>query len=209
MMRKVLNSRKNTWVCVVALVLYFLACHHVEAAVSDIGAQRQLSQNPVNNIVPAADNSNDPDYSAASLAISNLITTYSSFLGNTTAGVQTNTYGYSGNYYTQWFTNGMALMAWVDGYVYLYYAGSWQKLSVIWNSEIANVYLLFETTIYQYSSFFGSPSGSMIRGTSNGQNFYAMSFKNGIVLLAATDGNMYYYLGGTWKYMGETWKTTP
>jgi hypothetical protein len=148
----------------------------------------------------------DPDYATASAAIGTLKTTYAAFLGNAAGGVQTGTYGNSGNYYTQWFDNGMALLAWVDGYVYLLYGGTWQSLNVSWNTEVAHVYLIFNTLIYQYSSFFGSPSSGVMRGTSNGQNYYAIYFTNGIVLYASTDGFVYYYLSGKWTSIGMAWK---
>ncbi|KWT84108.1 hypothetical protein [Candidatus Magnetominusculus xianensis] len=197
------SNRKFVLICVIV----FVALHQAEAVDSYSSAEMRHSPLLVNTITHVPNASEvDPDYAIANVAILNLIATYSSFLGNATGTLQTNSYGLTGNYYTQWFTNGMALMAWVDGYVYLYYNATWQSLNVIWNTEIADVYLIFNTLIYQYSSFFGTPAGGVIRGTSSGQNYYSIYFKNGIMLYAAPDGNLYYYLGGIWKSIGMTWK---
>ncbi|WP_420264179.1 hypothetical protein [Candidatus Magnetominusculus dajiuhuensis] len=204
--------QKFTGICVIVLSLCLLALQRVEAADFNVssGVEQPHTSLLAGSTAPVADNATvDPYYTAASTAITSLITRYSAFLGSPAGGIQTNTYGFSGNYYTQWFDNGMALMAWVDGSVYLYYNGMWQSLGTTWSSAIANVYLIFNTLIYQYSSFFGPPSGALIHATtSGGQEYYAMYFANGIVLFAAPDGNMYYYLGGTWKSIGMTWTTS-
>ncbi len=183
----------GTCLIIIALVLCFQALPQAEAA--DAAINKPYAEEP------------DPDYPMAAAAFDTLYTKYKAFLGTKAGSIQTNTYGLCGHYYTQWFDNGMALAAWVDGYVYLLYGGTWQSLNTIWQSEIASVYLIFNTLIYQYSSFFGSPSTTVFRGTISGQNYYSMYFTNGIVLVAATDGDVYYYLSSTWTPLGITWKT--
>ncbi|MBF0487015.1 MAG: hypothetical protein HQK98_02535 [Nitrospirae bacterium] len=203
--------QKFMGICVVVLSLCLLASHQVEAADFNVnsGVEQPHTSPLAGGTARVADNATvDPNYTAASTAITAIMTKYAAFLGNPAGGIQTNTYGLGGNYYTQWFDNGMALMAWVDGYLYLYYNGAWQSLKTVWSASIANVYLVFNTLVYQYSSFFGTPAGGMIHGTVNGQDYFAMYFANGIVLFAAPDGYMYYYLGGTWKSIGMTWTTS-
>ncbi|MBF0555497.1 MAG: hypothetical protein HQK96_13230 [Nitrospirae bacterium] len=204
------KMQKFTGICIVVLCLCLPVLHQVEAADSDVSYSgvEQPHTSLYAGSPEASDNSTDPDYTAASTAIASLMSKYAAFFGNPAGGIQTNTYGLGGNYYTQWFDNGMALMAWVDGYVYWYYNSTWQGLTTVWSAKIANVYLIFNTLLYQYSSFFGTPAGGMIHGTINGQDYFAMYFANGIVLFAAPDGFLYYYLGGTWKAIGMTWTTT-
>ncbi|MBF0567405.1 MAG: RICIN domain-containing protein [Nitrospirae bacterium] len=73
-------------------------------------------------------------YAAASAMINTVYSEYYSFFGTKSGSIVTGTSG-SATYYTQWFTNGAALVAWTDGTIYTYYNGTWYPLGVKWSSE--------------------------------------------------------------------------
>jgi hypothetical protein len=56
---------------------------------------------------------------------------YPSVFGTKSGGITTGTTT-SGTYYVQWFTNGTAILANTDGYMYFYYGGAWYPFGVSW-----------------------------------------------------------------------------
>ncbi|MBF0487899.1 MAG: hypothetical protein HQK98_07035 [Nitrospirae bacterium] len=144
------------------------------------------------------------DYNAASAGITAIYNQYASFFGTKSGSIVTGTSG-SATYYVQWFTNGAALVAWTDGYMYTYYNGTWYALGVVWNNATAANTMI--STIYsQYASWFGTTSGGILTGTNNSATYYVQWFTNGAALVAFTDGNMYVYYNGNWYALGVNWK---
>ncbi|MCG6550841.1 MAG: hypothetical protein L7F77_00830, partial [Candidatus Magnetominusculus sp. LBB02] len=60
----------------------------------------------------------------------------------------------------------------------------------------------------QYSSWFGSPSGSVTTATAASGTYYVQWYTNGAALVAWTDGNMYTYYNGSWYSLGISWQST-
>ncbi|MBF0457671.1 MAG: SBBP repeat-containing protein [Nitrospirae bacterium] len=58
---------------------------------------------------------------------------YASWFGTTSGSIYIETSG-STTYYVQWFTNGAALVAGTNGYMYTYYNGQWYGLGVSWTT---------------------------------------------------------------------------
>ncbi|MBF0456994.1 MAG: hypothetical protein HQK99_03765 [Nitrospirae bacterium] len=56
---------------------------------------------------------------------------YASWFGSKSRGISVGTSS-SVTYYVQWFTNGAAVVAWTDGYMYTYYSGTSYSLGVKW-----------------------------------------------------------------------------
>ncbi|MBF0456629.1 MAG: hypothetical protein HQK99_01890 [Nitrospirae bacterium] len=54
-----------------------------------------------------------------------------SWIGTPSGGILTETAS-SGTYYQQLYTNGNAIAAWTDGYLYVYYNGAWYSLGIGW-----------------------------------------------------------------------------
>ncbi|MBF0320560.1 MAG: hypothetical protein HQL01_12235 [Nitrospirae bacterium] len=74
----------------------------------------------------------EPDYSSAVDAFNTYYAQYSSFFGTKSGYVTTGITSDGSTYYVQWFTNGVALVAWTDGNMYVYYYGSWYPAGVSW-----------------------------------------------------------------------------
>ncbi|MBF0459409.1 MAG: hypothetical protein HQK99_16080 [Nitrospirae bacterium] len=71
------------------------------------------------------------DSSAATAAFKAAYNQYASWFGSTSGGIGAGTSG-SSTYYYQWYTNGAALVAWTDGYMYTYYNGTSYPFGVKW-----------------------------------------------------------------------------
>ncbi|WP_420267226.1 S8 family serine peptidase [Candidatus Magnetominusculus dajiuhuensis] len=147
------------------------------------------------------------DYTDASTAINTMYSQYASWFGSKSGSIATGTFG-SSTYYVQWFSNGAALVAWTDGYMYTYYNNTWYSLGVSWqtSNDLAKATAKINAVYAQYASWFGSKVGSVLTGTSGPASYYVQWFSNGTALVAWTDGNMYTYYVGTWYALGVTWK---
>ncbi|WP_420265872.1 InlB B-repeat-containing protein [Candidatus Magnetominusculus dajiuhuensis] len=148
--------------------------------------------------------SGSSDNVTAAAAINEIYNQYTSWFGSTSGDLITGTSG-GVTYYVQWFTNGAALVAWTDGYIYTYYNGQWFGLGLTWQTLGKAAAAI--TAIYnQYASWFGSKSGGIIAGTSGGATYYAQWFTSGTALVAWTDGTMFTYYNGTWYQLGVNWR---
>ncbi|MBF0458213.1 MAG: SBBP repeat-containing protein [Nitrospirae bacterium] len=67
----------------------------------------------------------------AASKISSIYSQYASWFGSTSGSISAGTSG-SATYYIQWYSNGAALVAWTDGYMYSYYNGTSYALGVRW-----------------------------------------------------------------------------
>ncbi|MCG6552866.1 MAG: hypothetical protein L7F77_11095 [Candidatus Magnetominusculus sp. LBB02] len=161
-----------------------------------------VSMNAVKNVTATFAVSDD---SAASNEISYFYGLYSTLFGAKSGGVTTSTAS-DGHYYVQWFTNGAALVAWTDGYMYSYYNGQIYGFGIAWNSTLAKAVAWIKYLTSQYSSYFGTLYGGIIKGTTTSGTYYYQLFTNGTGLLAGSDGTMYYYNGGRWVSMGLNWR---
>ncbi|MBF0456628.1 MAG: hypothetical protein HQK99_01885 [Nitrospirae bacterium] len=143
------------------------------------------------------------DYQAAYAAFDAIYNQYASLFGSAVGNVNQGTSA-SATYYVRWYSNGAALVAWTDGLMYTYYNGTWYPLGVSWQSlgkaaaKIASVYS-------QYTSWFGTTSGSIYVLTSGSATYYVQWYSNGAALVAWTDGYMYTYYNGTWYPAGVSW----
>lgn len=73
------------------------------------------------------------DNDSASAAFDAIYAQYASWFGSKSGGIS----AYSSNgviYYVQWYTNGAALVAGTDGYLYTYYNGQWYGLGITWKT---------------------------------------------------------------------------
>ncbi|MBF0568897.1 MAG: SBBP repeat-containing protein [Nitrospirae bacterium] len=144
------------------------------------------------------------DSATARAAINAIYSEYASWFGTTSGSLYVGTSG-STSYYCQWFTNGAALVAWTDGTIYTYYNGTWYSLGVSW--QLLGKAATGITAIYnQYTSWFGTTSGSIYIGTYGSASYYCQWFTNGAALVAWTDGTMLTYYNGTWYNLGVNWK---
>ncbi|MBF0487187.1 MAG: hypothetical protein HQK98_03415, partial [Nitrospirae bacterium] len=160
------------------------------------------------SVSAAFTSSGSSDYDAASAAINTIYSQYASFFGTKSGGIVTAASS-SATYYVQWFTNGAALVAWTDGYMYTYYNGTWYALGTTWKTSDLDKATAMITQIYnQYASFFGTKSGGIVTGTAGTVTYYVQWFTNGAALVAWTDGYMYTYYNSTWYALGVSWKTT-
>ncbi|MBF0457089.1 MAG: hypothetical protein HQK99_04255 [Nitrospirae bacterium] len=67
----------------------------------------------------------------AATKITAIYNQYASWFGSTSGSIYIGTSS-SAAYYVQWFTNGAAVVAWTDGYLYTYYNGTSYALGVSW-----------------------------------------------------------------------------
>ncbi|MBF0488468.1 MAG: hypothetical protein HQK98_09930 [Nitrospirae bacterium] len=148
--------------------------------------------------------SSSTDSSDAASTISAIYAQDSTFFGSKSGDIQIGTYNGS-NYYVQWFSNGTALLAWTDGYMYYYYNANWNSFGISWKG-ITKASSMIDSIYAQFSNFFGTKSGSVQIGTAGTGTYYMQWFMNGTGLLAWTDGYMYYYYNGYWFAMNIAWK---
>ncbi|MBF0568335.1 MAG: SBBP repeat-containing protein [Nitrospirae bacterium] len=154
------------------------------------------------------------DYDLAVAAITTIYNEYPTYFGTKSGSVTTGTSG-GGTFYVQWFTNGTAILAWTDGYMYWTEGKAWYlaESGVMW--QASSDYTLASTAINQiYSQFassLGTKSGGVATGiATSGGTYYVQYFTNGGFLIAWTDGYVYYYSGngGAWASTGVAWKTS-
>ncbi|WP_420264961.1 hypothetical protein [Candidatus Magnetominusculus dajiuhuensis] len=72
-----------------------------------------------------------PELIKVTLLIDYVYLTHKSFFDSKSGTVVQGTTS-DGNYYVQWFTNGTAIIAWTDGYLYYYANGVWHSLDTAW-----------------------------------------------------------------------------
>ncbi|WP_420264963.1 DUF1566 domain-containing protein [Candidatus Magnetominusculus dajiuhuensis] len=65
-------------------------------------------------------------------AINSTYSQYASYFGAQNGGVASGGTPESGVYYVQWFINGTAILAWIDGYMYFSNGSSWNYLGTSW-----------------------------------------------------------------------------
>ncbi|WP_420264388.1 DUF3443 domain-containing protein [Candidatus Magnetominusculus dajiuhuensis] len=153
------------------------------------------------NLSPSASTAATATEATAVAAITTVYNQYASWFGSPSGGLQTGSSG-SSTYYFQWYTNGAALVAWPDGYMYLY-DGQWYQIGVNWQT-LGEAATEIMTVYNQYASSLGTPSGGIITGTSGGVSCYIQWYTNGTALVAWTDGYMYMY-NGQWNSLGVSW----
>lgn len=73
------------------------------------------------------------DSSKAADAINSLYTLYSSYFGTKNGGITSGATAASGTYYVEWFTNGTAILAWIDGYMYFWGGSAWYYFGTSWS----------------------------------------------------------------------------
>ncbi|MBF0318974.1 MAG: serine hydrolase [Nitrospirae bacterium] len=79
------------------------------------------------------------DIVTASAKINEVYSQYISYFGTKFEGVTRGTAS-GGAYYFQWFTNGTALVAWPDGYIYYWNGSSWNNMWIVWNPNANAVF---------------------------------------------------------------------
>ncbi|MBF0567290.1 MAG: hypothetical protein HQK95_00340 [Nitrospirae bacterium] len=163
-----------------------------------------LTSNTSITVTATFTSSGSSDNTTASKWINAVYNQYSSFFGTPSGSITAYTSG-SATYYIQWFTNGSAIVAWTDGYIYTYYNGISYALGVAW-SNIARAAAEITAIYNQYSSFFGTPSGSIAAYTSGSATYYIQWFTNGSAIVAWTDGYIYTYYNGTSYALAISWK---
>ncbi|WP_420266126.1 SBBP repeat-containing protein [Candidatus Magnetominusculus dajiuhuensis] len=168
------------------------------------GTSCTVAMSSAKTITATFTSSGASDSATARAAINAIYSEYASWFGTTSGSLYVGTSG-SASYYCQWFTNGAALVAWTDGTIYTYYNGTWFSLGVSW--QLLGKAATGITAIYnQYTSWFGTTSGSIYIGTSGSSTYYVQWFTNGAALVAWTDGTMLTYYNGTWYSLGVNWK---
>ncbi|MBF0517797.1 MAG: Ig-like domain repeat protein, partial [Nitrospirae bacterium] len=130
---------------------------------------------------------------------------YSSFFGTKSGSITTGT-DTSGTYYIQFYTNGTALLAWPNGYLYFYYNGTWNSFGVSWRTDQSKAAGAINTFYLANYTFFSYPTGSVTSGADSGGTYFVQWYYNGTAMLAASDGKLYYYYSGTWYSASVTWK---
>ncbi|MCG6552865.1 MAG: DUF1566 domain-containing protein [Candidatus Magnetominusculus sp. LBB02] len=144
------------------------------------------------------------DSSAAASAINAIYEQYASWFGTASGSLTSGTYN-GITYYTQWFSNGAAIVAGYDGNLYTYYNGTWYGLSIVWK-DYGKAASAINTVYAKYASWFGTKAGGLTSATYNGITYYVQWFSNGAAIVAGYDGNLYTYYNGTWYSLGVTWK---
>ncbi|MBF0517817.1 MAG: hypothetical protein HQK97_12015 [Nitrospirae bacterium] len=76
-----------------------------------------------------------PGLIKATACIDDAYLQYISYFGSKSGNVQLGTTT-DGDYYVQWFTNGTAIIAWTDGYLYGYVRGTWQPFGIAWQQQV-------------------------------------------------------------------------
>ncbi|MEO5360533.1 MAG: DUF1566 domain-containing protein [Nitrospirota bacterium] len=69
----------------------------------------------------------------AAEAINTFYTWYSSYFGTKNGGITSGGTSATGTYYVQWFTNGTAILAWIDGYMYFWSGSAWYYFGISWS----------------------------------------------------------------------------
>ncbi|MBF0567303.1 MAG: hypothetical protein HQK95_00405 [Nitrospirae bacterium] len=161
------------------------------------------------NKTVAAAFSQSAEFGTASSGLSSVYSQYATLFGAKSGSVTVGTSA-GGTYYIQWFTNGTAIIAWSDGYIY-YYPGSGSSMSmgITWKttSDSALAAMWISSFYNQYTSFFGTASGGVTAGASVGGTYYIQWYANGSAIIAWTDGYMYFYYGGNSYPFNMPWKT--
>ncbi|MBF0556627.1 MAG: exo-alpha-sialidase, partial [Nitrospirae bacterium] len=149
------------------------------------------------------------DSALAAMWINSFYSQYASFFGTASGGVTAGATA-NGTYYIQWYTNGSAIVAWTDGYMYSYYAGNTYPFSMPWKIISANdrASAGISQVYSQHASYFGTVSGGVVTVSSWNGTYYIQWFANGTALLAGADGYMYAFDGTNWYSSGVTWQTT-
>lgn len=142
--------------------------------------------------------------SLASTWINAVYAQYPTFFG-TTSGALTTVIAASGTYYVQWFTNGTAILAYLDGYMYFYYGGGWNSFAIVWSDPLAATAMI--NAVYsEYPTFFGAKSGGVASASDSNGTLYIQWYTNGTAIIAYSNGYMYFYYGGGWYAFGTKWK---
>ncbi|MCG6552863.1 MAG: hypothetical protein L7F77_11080 [Candidatus Magnetominusculus sp. LBB02] len=155
-------------------------------------------------VIAASSDNNTTDSSAAASAINAIYEQYASWFGTASGSLTSGTYN-GITYYTQWFSNGAAIVAGYDGNLYTYYNGTWYGLSIVWK-DYGKAASAINTVYAKYASWFGTKAGGLTSATYNGITYYVQWFSNGAAIVAGYDGNLYTYYNGTWYSLGVTWK---
>ncbi|KWT92182.1 virginiamycin B lyase family protein [Candidatus Magnetominusculus xianensis] len=145
------------------------------------------------------------DYQYAAAYINYYGALYSTFFGSASGDITSGT-DTSGTYYVQWYTNGTALLAWPNGYLYFYYSGAWYSLGVQWRTDLSKASAAINSFYLTNYTFFSYPTGSITSGTDVSGMYFIQWYYNGTAILAMSDGKLYYYYSGAWYSASITWK---
>ncbi|WP_420266521.1 hypothetical protein [Candidatus Magnetominusculus dajiuhuensis] len=146
------------------------------------------------------------DATDASNMISLLYSEYGGITGMASGGLQSG-YSTDGNpYYAQWFSSGLALLAWSDGYMYFLNGSTAVPLGVIWKTSLVLATAMIQAVYATNPTFYGTPTGNIQMGTDAGGSYYVLAFVNGTGIYAASSGTMYYAYSGMWYPLGVNWK---
>ncbi|MBF0568562.1 MAG: hypothetical protein HQK95_06795 [Nitrospirae bacterium] len=86
-------------------------------------------------------------------------------------------------------------------------SGTWNAILSTSDTVYSNAALRIYDLSVQYSTFFGTKTGSVTSVTTTNGTYYVQLFTNGTAILAGADGFMYFYSGGSWNSFWVTWKT--
>ncbi|MBF0517899.1 MAG: hypothetical protein HQK97_12470, partial [Nitrospirae bacterium] len=149
------------------------------------------------------------DFDKASAGITSFYNQYASLFGSPSGGITSGSTT-TGAYYVEWFTNGSAIVAWADGYMYYIYGGNTYSFDMPWKtlSTDDKATQAINTAYTQNVSYYGTPSGGIVKTSTANGAYYVQVFVNGTGILAWTDGYLYYYSGGSWVSLGTAWNTS-
>ncbi|MBF0319698.1 MAG: SBBP repeat-containing protein [Nitrospirae bacterium] len=150
-----------------------------------------------------------PSYTLAATAIDTSYNKNASYFGTKSGGVVAVTVT-GGTYYIQRYTNGKALMAYYNGYMYWYDGAKWNASTIIWktDADFAKAHAKIDEIYNKYPSYFGTKSGGVATETTSfGGVYYIQRYENGTALIAYYNGSMYWFDGTTWNSSTLTWRT--
>jgi hypothetical protein len=106
------------------------------------------------------------------------------------------------------FTNGRAIIAWTDGFIWYWDGYQWYNLGVVWKSSVvySTASAWINAVANQYSSYFGTKSGSVQTLTDSSGTYYQQLFTNGKAIAAYTDGYIWWWDGSSWHNLGVAWR---
>ncbi|WP_420264962.1 hypothetical protein [Candidatus Magnetominusculus dajiuhuensis] len=183
---------RKTVVSIAVLLLITVFCLNPLSAGS-AGYEHTSTELPINDA--------NEDSNAASAQINILSNQYPSYFG-AKSGTVTAVTTTSGTYYVQWFTNGTALLASSDGYMYYWDSSSWNYLGISWKANA-----MINETYNLYPWYFGTKLGDVTTATTASGTYYVQWFTNGTAILAWTDGYIYFWNGTGWNCMWTIWNS--
>ncbi|MBF0488754.1 MAG: hypothetical protein HQK98_11405 [Nitrospirae bacterium] len=189
---------------------YWAGCDNISAT-TPIGCTVTMSADKYVSASFTSSRDNDTAYSA----IDALGNQYASFLGSKSGDMYRGQQdGVTYYYYAQKFTGGVAGDAYLIAFanqqleIYLYMGTTYTLVTGVNWRTLGYAASTINTIYNQYASFFGTKSASIVSGSTDGSNTYAVQWYNGntAALVAWTDGKMYTYYNSAGYPLGVIWQ---